>query len=41
MEKPLLIGLGVTKRSPNCTVMNYADDKKFFELLKNKLSKLP
>ena len=33
--------LGVTKRRPNCTVMNHADDKKFFELLKNKLSKLP
>ena len=33
--------LGVTKRKPNCMVMNHADDKKFFELLKNKLSKLP
>ena len=33
--------LGVTKRKPNCMVMNYANDKKFFDLLKNKLSKLP
>ena len=33
--------LGVTNRKPNCMVMNYADDKKFFELLKNKLSNLP
>ena len=33
--------LGVTKRKPNCMVMNHANDKKFFELLKNKLSKLP
>ena len=33
--------LGVTNRKPNCHVMNYANDKKFFELLKNKLSKLP
>ena len=33
--------LGVTKRKPNCFVMNHANDKKFFELLKNKLSTLP
>ena len=33
--------LGVTNRKPNCMVMNHADDKKFFELLKNKLSNLP
>ena len=33
--------LGVTKRKPNCMVINHADDKKFFELLKNKLSNLP
>jgi len=33
--------LGVTNRKPNCHVMNYANDKKFFELLKNKLSTLP
>ena len=33
--------LGVTKRKPNCMVMYHADDKKFFDLLKNKLSKLP
>ena len=33
--------LGVTNRNPNCHVMNYANDKKFFELLKNKLSTLP
>ena len=33
--------LGVTKRKPNCLVINHANDKKFFELLKNKLSKLP
>ena len=33
--------LGVTKRKPNCFVMNHANDKKFFELLKNKLSILP
>ena len=25
--------LGVTKRKPNCMVMNHADDKKFFELV--------
>jgi len=33
--------LGVTNRKPNCLVMNKADDKKFFQLLKNKLSNLP
>ena len=33
--------LSVTDRKPNCFVMNYANDKKFFELLKNKLSTLP
>ena len=33
--------LGVTERKPNCMVMNHANDKKFFELLKNKLSNLP
>ena len=33
--------LGVTNRKPNCFVMNKADDKKFFQLLKNKLSTLP
>ena len=33
--------LGVTNRKPNCLVMNKADDKKFFQLLKNKLSTLP
>ena len=33
--------LGVTNKKPNCHVMNYANDKKFFELLKNKLSTLP
>ena len=33
--------LGVTKRKPNCMVINHANDKKFFDLLKNKLSKLP
>ena len=32
--------LGVTKRKPNCMVMNHADDK-IFEILKNKLSYLP
>ena len=33
--------LGVTKRKANCLVINKANDKKFFELLKNKLSYLP
>ena len=33
--------LGVTNRKPNCFVINKANDKKFFELLKNKLSILP
>ena len=33
--------LGVTNRKPNCLVMNKADDKKFFQLLKNKFSTLP
>ena len=33
--------LGVTNRKPNCFVMDKADDKKFFQLLKNKLSTLP
>ena len=33
--------LGVTKRKPNCFVIDNANDKKFFELLKNKLSTLP
>ena len=33
--------LGVTNRKPNCFVMDKADDKKFFQLLKNKLATLP
>jgi len=33
--------LGVTNRKPNCLVMNKADDKKFFQLLKNKFATLP
>ena len=33
--------LGVTNRKPNCFVMDKADDKKFFELLKNKFATLP
>ena len=33
--------LGVTNRERNCFVMNNANDKKFFELLKIKLSILP
>jgi purine nucleosidase len=33
--------LGVTSREPNCFVMDKADDKKFFKLLKNKFSILP
>ena len=33
--------LGVTNRKRNCFVMNNANEKKFFELLKNKLSFLP
>ena len=33
--------LGVTNRKPNCFVMSHANDQKFFELLKNKLSILP
>tara|TARA_Y100000590_G_scaffold457933_1_gene611593 strand:- start:2449 stop:3393 length:945 start_codon:yes stop_codon:yes gene_type:complete len=33
--------LGVTNRKRNCFVMNNANEKKFFELLKNKLSILP
>ena len=33
--------LGVTKRPVNCFVMNEANDEKFFQLLKAKLSLLP
>tara|TARA_Y100000741_G_scaffold304184_1_gene246180 strand:+ start:418 stop:1362 length:945 start_codon:yes stop_codon:yes gene_type:complete len=33
--------LGVTKRKPNCLVMNKANDDIFFDLLKKKLAKLP
>jgi hypothetical protein len=33
--------LGVTNRKPNCFVMDKADDKKFFQLLKNKFATLP
>ena len=33
--------LGVTKRPANCFVMNKANDEKFFQLLKDKLSLLP
>ena len=39
--KTVVDWLGVTDRTPNCFVMNKADDKKFFELLKNKFSNLP
>ena len=39
--KTVVDWLGVSKRKPNCLVMNQANEKQFFELLKNKLSILP